>query len=343
MNATIVLLSFNGAAVLADCLASLLPLPPEIQLLIIDNGSSDESVTVIRQSIADYERVYLVENPLNRGFSGGVNQGIRLATQAITLPDILLDPAEVIILLNQDTVVQPGWIAALLAPFADPRIGVVGCKILDPLTREVLHLGGVVDLPRGFTHHLTDPAETADPKATVYDVDYATGAGLALRVSLLETIGLFDELFYPAYWEEIDLCYRARKAGFRVVVTTNAELFHHEKKSVEPNIALHRMVNRGRLIFLLKTQAVNVICDEFAPTERTWLHQWAGDWMLRSLQAAYFDALVHLRAILHGRAQYHDQVVSALEAQQLAATLRMLYGTCVELRHGKVKGLTVQA
>ena len=96
MNTTILLLSFNGAAVLAEAMASLLPLPENYRLLILDNGSADQSVAVATAIAAQHERVTVVEHGRNLGFSGGMNSGIRLATGQTPHPAIS-EPADIVV------------------------------------------------------------------------------------------------------------------------------------------------------------------------------------------------------------------------------------------------------
>lgn len=122
-----IVLSWNGKKYIADCLDALLAQDyAHLELLVVDNGSTDGTPELVAEQ---YPLVTLIRNGRNLGFAPGNNIGLRAAT------------GDLLVLLNQDTRVQPGCLAALAATFADPSIGVAGCKLLYP-DGTIQHAGG---------------------------------------------------------------------------------------------------------------------------------------------------------------------------------------------------------
>jgi GT2 family glycosyltransferase len=129
-----------------------------------------------------------------------------------------------IVFLNDDTVPQPGWLGALTAPFADPAVGIVGCRLVFP-DGKIQHAGVYLDEPGGvLTAHniLTD--------ASSGPVEAVTGACMAVRRACWDDVGPFDEGFVNGY-EDVDLCLQARAAGWTVRYTADATVIHHESQS----------------------------------------------------------------------------------------------------------------
>lgn len=146
-------------------------------------------------------------------------------------------PGDPIIFLNDDTEPQPGWLEALLAPFADPRVGIVGCRLTYPDGR-IQHAGVYLDEPGGvLTAHNVATDAPSGP------VEAVTGACMAVR---RETFGEgFDTGFVNGY-EDVDLCLRARQDGWQVWYTADATVIHHESQS-GPARWSHTRQNIGRL------------------------------------------------------------------------------------------------
>ncbi|HUT23773.1 MAG TPA: glycosyltransferase, partial [Sumerlaeia bacterium] len=125
------------------------------------------------------------------------------------------------------------------------------------------------------------------------DVDYVTGAGLAVRREFLDLCGGgLDEGYFPAYCEEVDLCYRARLMGYRVVYAPRAVLVHHESAVLENQSPLfQRLDYRNRVLFCLKNYRLREWLFDFLPYEIDWLRApWSKGLRKKQLRA-YFDAL----------------------------------------------------
>ncbi len=235
---TVIILAWNGADYLAGCLKSVLEQGYEpLEVIVVDNASTDNSAA-IAESFAPAVR--LLRNAHNLGYAGGNNIGLAAAN------------GEVLLLLNQDTVLQPGCLAALAATFAEPQVGLVGCKIYYPEGRLIQHAGALIRPGDAFALHRGQNEVDVGQYDTVVEADYLTGAALALHRRTLQRVGLLDEAYYPAYYEDADYCYRARRAGFQVLYQPQAVVRHHESASTAQRpYARTAALHRHRLRFVL--------------------------------------------------------------------------------------------
>jgi GT2 family glycosyltransferase len=224
----IIILNWNNPADTLACLRSVAALdyPAErLQAIVVDNGSTDDSVARIR---ATYPDVTLIETGANLGYAGGNNVGIRYALEMH--PDYVL-------ILNNDTEVKSDFLSRLLEEAeSDPSIGVVGPKMyfFDPPDM-VFAAGSLVIWGDGTLNQRgiwqreneAEPLYADGPE----DVDFIIGCGVLFRREVLERIGLFDERYYLNF-EDVDICIRARRAGYRVRYTPNAILYHKVSASL---------------------------------------------------------------------------------------------------------------
>lgn len=322
MNIIVIVLAYNGASYLRECLSSLANLPTGFRVLVVDNGSADDSLAIARS----FEpAVAVVANGANLGFSGGMNRGMRLALGTEQAAGIELAPADAVVLLNQDTRVLAGWAEAIVAPLADPAVAAVGCKLLADDERTIIHVGGVVERPRATTHHLGAGEIDAGQYHELIEAEYATGAALALRASALREVGLLDERFNPAYMEEVDLCARLRRAGYRVVVNPLAAAVHHEGSSTRAELQRSHWFNRGRLLYLLKHAELAELLGAFAEAERTHIESLGTAVLVRAEQRAYLDALVRLNDWYIARRATRGEPATRAEHSQLAHLLASLH------------------
>lgn len=276
MKASIVIPVWNGLPYLPACLEALQAQgDSDFEVIAVDNASSDGSADLIAQQ---YPQVRLIRHLINRGFAGACNSGLRAAE------------GELLVLLNQDTQVQQGWLEALRERLADPQVGVVGCKIRYPDGR-IQHAGGWIEWPLGLAHHFGQ----GEPDDGQWDiarmVEYVTGAAVAFRRDVVERIGLLDEGFRPAYFEDTDFCFRAREAGYEVWYEPKAVLLHHETTSLKDPAEISRIYQRGRLRFLLKHLPPERFLAEFVPAEMAYQPEaLKGEGL--ALPLAYLEAIV---------------------------------------------------
>lgn len=262
LRASVIIVEYNTLAHLGRCLASLraMAMPrDEYEVIVVDNGSP----TPARPLVGSFPWVRLVETGSNLGFAGGNCAGLEHCR------------AEVVIALNPDTEVDAGWLAAMLRPFAEPTVGIVGCKIYYPSTRILQHAGGIV-LPCGRSEHRGRGERDLGQYDYQTEVPYVCGASLAVRRSVIERIGFFATAYHPAYYEDTELCLRARQAGFRVVFAPDAVVFHHEWAASESDaLRSFRLSEVSRIRYVARNYGLAEIVTRFLPEEIAF--QLAGD------------------------------------------------------------------
>ncbi len=234
VDLSVVIVNWNVCDLLRRCLHSILVnLPHEIEIIVVDNASTDGSIEMVRTEFPD---VRVIANTENRGFPSGNNQGITEAQ------------GRYILLLNPDTEML-GDALATMVNYADehPDVGVVGPQLLNtdgsvqPSRRRLPTLATAFFestwLQPYAPRRLLDHYYAHDrPDDAIQDVDWVKGAALMARREAIEQVGLMDERFFM-YSEELDWCRRFRDAGWRIVYLPTAQVIHHEGKSSEQVIA----------------------------------------------------------------------------------------------------------
>jgi GT2 family glycosyltransferase len=312
MKASVIVLSWNGMDYLQGCLDAVLAQDyPDVELIVVDNGSADGSPDFVEEQ---YPELRLIRNARNLGFAAGNNVGLRAAT------------GDVLVLLNQDTVVKPGWLEALVTTLEDPTIGIVGCKLLYP-DGTIQHAGGQIVDARGTPQHVGHGEPDVGQYDAVADVDYVTGAALGVSREALARIGQLDEGFAPAYYEDVDWCYRARKAGLRVAYCPNAVAVHYESTSSQVGTYTHHAVfHYVRLRFLLKHHPLDWLREEFAPAEVAALRAMSRTDEAMAVREACLRLLFDLPEVARIRAQGEG---TAAEWGSLLSLVTQLRAACV--------------
>ncbi len=282
MNAaSLIIPAWNGVTWIADCLRSIEPqCRPGDEVIVVDNGSTDGTPDLVAR---DFPQARLIRLERNLGFAGGVNRGLEAAR------------GDVLVLINQDVTLREGCLDALRRRLDESGAGIVGCKLLYPDGRTIQHAGGILHYPRAEADHRGYRQLDDGSWDTPADVDYVTGALFAFDRTVLNAVGLFDEGFYPAYYEEVDYCFRARAAGIAVIYEPAAVAVHHESQSLDMGSpAYRRAMQRGRLRFILKNYPLEGIATDFFPAEEAYLAGVPPSFASEALAAAYFDALFRL-------------------------------------------------
>jgi GT2 family glycosyltransferase len=239
MKVAVVILNWNGKQDTLDCLQSLQACKGELfDVIVVDNGSTDGSAEVIS---AAFKQITLIETGANLGFAGGNNVGIE---RAFSLG------ADAVLLLNNDTVVDPYFIQAFIDDAQKaPQVGIWGGYPIRYYDRTKLdHLGGVWN-PSKADFDLVGLHAPIGYK-TEKPLDYVCGCSIFIRKEVFQKIGLLETRFF-LYWEEADFAMRAKKAGFEIKVSWEAILYHKVSASFE-NMSLAKKYFwwRGRLLWI---------------------------------------------------------------------------------------------
>lgn len=218
----VVILNWNSPDETLTAVESVLKMDyPNCNIVVVDNGSTDDSVAVL-ETITN-SRVRLIKSPINTGFTGGCNLGLKLALQ---------NDVDYVWLLNNDSVVNPETLSSLVElAEGDPAIGLVSpmvASLQDP--SKLLNAGGLYtpEIPIfTSTKKLEEARKWAASKA---DRVMLMGTALLVRVAMIRKIGVLDPAMF-AYWEDTDLSLRSIKAGFRNALDFNSTIYHKEKSA----------------------------------------------------------------------------------------------------------------
>jgi GT2 family glycosyltransferase/glycosyltransferase involved in cell wall biosynthesis len=235
---SIVIPVYNKFAYTAACLRSLgehAGTTP-FEVIVVDDCSND----VTPQRLEEVHGIRVIRNASNLGFIGSCNAGAQSAN------------GEFIVLLNNDTVVRPGWLEAMLrCADEEPDAGLIGAKLVYPDGR-LQEAGGIVfaDASGWNYGRFEDPN---DPRYCFRrEADYCSGAAILLRRSLFEQLGGFDTRYMPAYYEDTDLAFAVRAAGKKVIYEPRSVVVHFEGitsgTDTGSGIKRHQVLNREKFL-----------------------------------------------------------------------------------------------
>ncbi|MBI5620958.1 glycosyltransferase family 2 protein [Candidatus Gottesmanbacteria bacterium] len=268
-NIAVIIVNWNGKKDTLECLASLRQVKsqsfgkaqddPErsrmgqkskVKSIIVDNGSTDGSVPVIRKRFPEVE---IVETGKNLGFTGGNNVGIRRA---------LAGGADYLWLLNNDTTVHPATLSALIAAFQDTRVGIAGSKIYftpgyefhkkrygkAELGKVIWYAGGLIDWGNMYASHRGVDEVDSGQYDRMEETPFVTGCSMMVRKEVFDKIGFLDEKFF-AYLEDLDFCLRAKQVGYTLLYEPQSKLWHKNAGSSSVGSGLHQYyMTRNRLL-----------------------------------------------------------------------------------------------
>lgn len=244
---SIVILNWNGRALLEKFLPSVLAHSPaeRADVVVADNGSTDDSVALLR---ASFPSVKLIPLDKNYGFAEGYNKALEQIE------------SEYVVLLNSDVEVTAGWLDAPLSVLdADPSVACVQPKILSERQRDCFEYagaaGGYMDkygypFCRGRILHIVEKDE--GQYDTQADILWASGACLFVRTAVYKAAGGLDARFF-AHQEEIDMCWRLRCRGYRLVCTPRSVVYHVGGATLHAESPRKTFLNfRNNLLMLYK-------------------------------------------------------------------------------------------
>ncbi len=294
-----ILVNWNGKDDTLVCLESLkkvkIPKNVELSVIVVDNGSSNDSVAVISKK---HPWVTLIPTGKNLGFTGGNNVGFRYAIDK---------GAQYVWMLNNDTYVDPN-VLSFLSVFDNPSIGAVGSKIYFAAGHEFHHdrykesergnvlwyAGGLVDWNNMYASHRGVDEIDHGQYDTMEDTPFITGCSFVMRTDVMEAVGMLDETYY-LYLEDLDLSLRIQRAGYRTVYAPSSILWHvNAGSSGRPGNPVHEYyITRNRLVvgmryapfrtkFALLREAIKFLCTGSGVRKRAVV-----DWMLHKFGRQY--------------------------------------------------------
>lgn len=303
--ASVIIVNHNRRSLIEKCLRSLLNEDRlEYEIILVDNASTDESASFVEQV---FPEVLVIRNQVNRGFGMGNNLGARWAN------------GDYLAFLNPDTVVEPGWLKALIAALeADPLAGLATPKIMlldDPerinTCGNEMHFTGLT-LCRG----------TGKDRTTfnaLEEVNAISGAAFIIRRDLFEALDGFDGSFF-LYMEDTDISWRARLTGFKCIYVPSSVVYHAYTLRFGPSKTYYQ--ERNRYLMLLKNLHVLSLLVMLPALLLSEIVTWGfvlvrGPLRLGDKIRAYGWILKHLNHIIENRRQV--QALRTVRDQELLA------------------------
>lgn len=282
-SVSIVLPNWNGAYLLRKHLPFVIQAVKGAEIIVADDASSDESVKLLK---SEFPKVKVVENKIRHGFAGNVNSGVAAASGEIT------------VLLNTDVRPKKDFLVPLLSHFSDSNVFAVGCLEESHEQGKILLRGrGEARWEKGFFIHIRGEVDKSDTA-------WVAGGSGAFRKSMWDKLGGMDTLYSPFYWEDIDLSYRALKAGWRLVFEPKSIVAHfHEEGKIKSEFTaedVKRIVYRNQFIFIWKNLSdfKIMLAHAFWTPVRLVQAVFRGD---HPMFQGYLNALVRLPQILLAR------------------------------------------
>lgn len=277
---SIIIVSADSGAGLRECVTRALASSVPIEIILVDNASSDGVPQAIAREYADDARVRVEFNGANLGFGPAVNRGAKLAN------------ADALLILNPDCTLEPGTVAKLLDVQRDhPQAGVIGAVVCDAngepdpasrrrdplLRRSLMTLSGLARRGDADPKYAGVNVPGPMPDATV-EVENVSGALMLVPRAVFEQLGGFDEAYF-LHCEDLDLCRRARDAGFKVLLAGHVRVLHGKGGSSRHRpVFVSRHKHRGMWRWFRKF-------DPAARNPVTRMAVWCGIWLHFALTA----------------------------------------------------------
>lgn len=236
---SIVTVNYDHPEVTCDLIESLNKITyPNIEIIVVDNDSPNDDPTIIKRR---FPNIVFIQNPINYGFAAGNNFGLMAAR------------GKYVMLLNNDTVVDKGFIEPLIAKLeSDPKIGAVSSKLRFYHTPDTIQYAGYTPINYVTMRNFAIGFREVDKGQHDKDRETAYGHGAAMMVPMevIKKIGLMSYIFF-LYYEEADWCARIKQAGYTIHYVHNSLVFHKESISTGKLSPLKiYYLNRNRIVFM---------------------------------------------------------------------------------------------
>lgn len=236
----ILMLNWNGWKDTIECIESCLKLSyPNFRILIVDNGSTDESESILRERFPGIE---FIQTGANLGFAGGNNVGIRYVTE---------NGADYVWLLNNDTIVAPHSLTELVkVADGDNNIGIVGSKIYyNAEPHKIWFAGGIWRSTKSYATHRGLDEDDIGQYDEICAVDYITGCSLLIKAEVIRQIGMMKEDYF-LYWEEVDWNASVAELGWKILYVPDSIVWHKISATIGKRSYLANRYNiRNCLLF----------------------------------------------------------------------------------------------
>lgn len=276
-NVYIIVLNWNGKDDTIECIKSLREINYDnYKIIIVDNGSEDNSVLEIKKI---FPEIKIIENKENLGFAGGNNVGIKYAVE---------NKADYVLLINNDTTVDENFLSELIGKGeSDQKIGALGSKIyFHSEPNRIWFAGGKVNwLKNKGTHIGLDEIDNGQYNKAG-ETDYLTGCCLLIKREVIEKIGVLSEDYF-LYYEDTDFSLRVKNAGYKIIYVPKSKIYHKISRSTKPGSSnyIYYQVRNGLVmakrngsflnktaiypycVFLFLKQIIKIM---FMPRKRNW-------------------------------------------------------------------------
>jgi len=285
---SIIIVTYNSEKYILKCVDSILKNNyPNLEIIVVDNASSDNTINKLK----NYgDKLKIIKNKKNLGFGIGNNLGIKLSTGSILL------------LINADAYLEENSISELVSVFLkDDKVMIVGPKILYPDTRKIQSAGGIIQ-KNGLSNHIGYGDEDNPKYDDLKIVDYVTGAIMAIRRKLFEESGLFDPVYFPAYYEETEKCVQARKLNYKVVYSPKSIGYHYESTTIgTKNPAFLTIFHKNRFKFIYRNYSFKDYFSKFLPSEIHWFFKYCPPHEKKIVIKSHLKAIFSKRVFLKMR------------------------------------------
>lgn len=235
----VVILNFNVKEESLQCVKSVSESDYKNLQIIVVSNSNDE----LAEEIKEIRGIVFIQNKENLGYTGGNNIGIKKALE---------EGADFIFILNADTIIDQKAIGNLVSVAEEDGVGIAGPKILFTDEKTIWYAGGIFDLANVLGKHRGVDERDTGQYEKLEETDYISGGAMFIKKEVFEKIGLFDEKYF-LYYEDSDFCFRAQKAGFKLLYVPSAVVYHDNAKSTGLGSPLQDyFMTRNRLLFASK-------------------------------------------------------------------------------------------
>ena len=234
-SVSIIIPNWNGKSLLEKNLPAVLSVSGGAEILVVDDGSTDDSVSLLKNQ---FPTVHVIAKKKHEGFASSVNKGVEASH------------GDIVVLLNTDVVPEKDFLQSLLGHFRDEIVFAVGCMDKSKEGDSVVLRGrGLARWQKGFFVHERGEVDASDTA-------WVSGGSGAFLKSIWNTLGGMDVLYNPFYWEDIDLSFRARKAGYRILFEPTSIVWHfHEEGKIKQSFSNARVAiiaYRNQFTFIWK-------------------------------------------------------------------------------------------